>query len=324
MKEGCRVDKMYCPKCGKENPEDARFCMDCGADLGGYRVVISPKISVSAKAEGGVALKWKQKPTKYTEIREKGKIPVFEKFIGQRTSRDGSPRNSPEVYFCPQCGNYGSITLERGDEFIVHDTFKEDNIMKVDIKKVDLRSVHEVLKLGDEWVWMGYNLFKCQACGTMSLLRSYDDFYICILKYVYLDLKGIGKIPIYGWVRADDHGNGKFHNSFIPACPTCPMCGAEVSHSCSFVSGIKSYDLWKCAICNFQFLTADRHYEEKTKSHAGSVHPLCNVCGTRKADHHCYLCHKSICEKCAITRVIKKGLFSKETVKVCPNCIKKK
>ena len=49
---------MYCPKCGKENPEGARFCMHCGADLSGYKVEISPKIdvspkiSVSAKAEG--------------------------------------------------------------------------------------------------------------------------------------------------------------------------------------------------------------------------------------------------------------------------------
>lgn len=24
---------MYCPKCGKENPENARFCMHCGEDL---------------------------------------------------------------------------------------------------------------------------------------------------------------------------------------------------------------------------------------------------------------------------------------------------
>ena len=49
---------MYCPKCGKESLEGARFCMHCGADLSGYKVEISPKIevspkiSVSAKAEG--------------------------------------------------------------------------------------------------------------------------------------------------------------------------------------------------------------------------------------------------------------------------------
>jgi hypothetical protein len=37
----------FCPKCGKENPEGSRFCMHCGADLGGYKVEISPKIDVS-------------------------------------------------------------------------------------------------------------------------------------------------------------------------------------------------------------------------------------------------------------------------------------
>ena len=38
---------MYCPKCGKENSEDARFCMHCGADFGEMKVEISPKIVVS-------------------------------------------------------------------------------------------------------------------------------------------------------------------------------------------------------------------------------------------------------------------------------------
>jgi len=39
--------KMYCPKCGKENQDDAKFCMHCGADLSGYKVAISPNITVS-------------------------------------------------------------------------------------------------------------------------------------------------------------------------------------------------------------------------------------------------------------------------------------
>ena len=42
---------MYCPKCGKENPEGARFCMHCGADLSEYKVEISPNIVVSPKIE---------------------------------------------------------------------------------------------------------------------------------------------------------------------------------------------------------------------------------------------------------------------------------
>ena len=37
---------MYCPNCGKGNPESARFCMHCGADLGEMKVEISPKIEV--------------------------------------------------------------------------------------------------------------------------------------------------------------------------------------------------------------------------------------------------------------------------------------
>jgi hypothetical protein len=41
----------FCPKCGKENPEGARFCMHCGADLSGYKVEISPKIDVGPKIE---------------------------------------------------------------------------------------------------------------------------------------------------------------------------------------------------------------------------------------------------------------------------------
>jgi tetratricopeptide (TPR) repeat protein len=37
----------FCLKCGKENLEDARFCIHCGADLREYKVEISPKIEVS-------------------------------------------------------------------------------------------------------------------------------------------------------------------------------------------------------------------------------------------------------------------------------------
>jgi hypothetical protein len=43
--------EMYCPKCGKENPEGVWFCMHCGVDLSGYKVEISPRINVSPKIE---------------------------------------------------------------------------------------------------------------------------------------------------------------------------------------------------------------------------------------------------------------------------------
>lgn len=95
---------MYCQKCGKENPEDARFCMDCGADLSGYKVEISPKISVSAKAESGLTLKWRQKPEKYIEI--KGltgydKLPLYKTFV-----------RLDDKAFCPLCGNYDCLKLK--------------------------------------------------------------------------------------------------------------------------------------------------------------------------------------------------------------------
>jgi len=98
---------MFCPNCGKENLDDARFCMHCGADLSEYKVEISPKIevapkiSVSAKAEGGVALKWKQKPYRHIEINGYGKLPVYRKFV-----------NLEEKAFCPLYGNYDSVEFE--------------------------------------------------------------------------------------------------------------------------------------------------------------------------------------------------------------------
>ncbi|MDI6810693.1 MAG: zinc-ribbon domain-containing protein [archaeon] len=47
---------MYCPKCGKENPEEARFCMHCGVDLRSRRG-ISQNISASAEEETTKRLK---------------------------------------------------------------------------------------------------------------------------------------------------------------------------------------------------------------------------------------------------------------------------
>ena len=98
---------MYCPKCGKENQEDARFCMHCGADLSEYKVEISPKIevapkiSVSAKAEGGVSLKWKRKPEGYVNVEGYGKLPRYHDFV--KLEND---------VFCPLCGNYGCVKDE--------------------------------------------------------------------------------------------------------------------------------------------------------------------------------------------------------------------
>lgn len=35
---------MFCPKCGKENPETGRFCRSCGADLGNVSAALSGKL----------------------------------------------------------------------------------------------------------------------------------------------------------------------------------------------------------------------------------------------------------------------------------------
>lgn len=103
---------MYCPKCGKGNPKDARFCMHCGADLSGYtvevapKIEVSPKISVSAKAEGGVALKWKLKPIGYAERGKHGKLPIYDEV--DLAVLENKP-------FCPLCGNYDCLKPEGKD-----------------------------------------------------------------------------------------------------------------------------------------------------------------------------------------------------------------
>ena len=47
----------------KENPEGARFCMHCGADLSGYMVEISSKIEVSPKIEVKPSISAKPTPS---------------------------------------------------------------------------------------------------------------------------------------------------------------------------------------------------------------------------------------------------------------------
>ena len=137
---------MYCPKCGKENPDGARFCMYCGADLSEYKVEISPKIevspniSVSAKAEGVPYPKWKPKVERYAEIKGVGKLPVYKRFA----EYEGK-------FFCPQCENYDSI----------------DKIRSVQIKNVNQKEV----------TIDSYGLFKCIACGKRALIFQDSEQY---------------------------------------------------------------------------------------------------------------------------------------------------
>lgn len=333
---------MYCQKCGKENPEGAKFCMHCVADLSGYKVEVapkikvSPKISVSAKAEGGVALKWKQKPIRYAEIKGKGKLPVFERFIHGSGGSIDDVLVHPERFFCPHCGNYGPLEMEKGDCVFCRSEDKDTWYIHWIIRKV-----YEVLKQEDEWVWNPYYLFKCHACGKSSLLHPpwagtvSSEFHICLLEYVYLDLKGTGKTPIYSWVRKY-FGNNQYCS---PTGPTCPMCGAdgtrvidslfrekkrEIASYLEPIIELIKYNLWKCPVCGIPFLTVVNRDLKESKSYEVHVYSLCDVCGTRKAEHTCYSCDKNICENCAVTGYIKRGLFSKETIKGCPNCAKKK
>ena len=277
--------KMYCPKCGKENPEDARFCMHCGADLSRHnveispKIVVSPKISVSAKAEGGVALKWKQKPVKYVEIKGKGKLPVFEKFI------PGSGGEGIERCYCPQCGNYGALV--EGKENPVCEYYKGP------LGKLFERR---------------YCLYKCQACEKLSLKYAYFEAFevpVTLYEYVYLDFKNIGKVPIY--------------YLFAPICPKCGADDPEIVYSDIYRKKnyqYEKYALYKCPVCKFQHLEV-LPYDEECRygtSHEDYFYPICEICENRKAEYTCSSCGKKICENC----VVKKGLLSKRYL--CPNC----
>jgi len=156
---------MHCPRCGKENPEGANFCMHCGADLREYKVEISPKIEVSpkihaeAKAEGIPYPKWKPKVERYVEIKGKGKLPVYKRFA----EHEGKP-------FCPQCGNYDSL------EYI--------------------SQVGEIIKHSDNrQMIVKHNLYRClaSACNKFCL-REEEAKSFEITKYRYL--YGVGKVPV--------------------------------------------------------------------------------------------------------------------------------
>jgi len=45
---------MYCPKCGAENPDDAKFCHKCGAELSA--IVRSPEGAAKPEAESSTGL----------------------------------------------------------------------------------------------------------------------------------------------------------------------------------------------------------------------------------------------------------------------------
>jgi hypothetical protein len=277
---------MYCPKCGKENPEGSRFCMDCGADLSSYKVEISPKISVSAKAEGGMALKWKQKPIRYAEIKGIGRIPVFEKFI-PGSSEDTNIASHLDRFFCPQCGNYGSLREEE-------------------------RKVYEYSKEGEKLFRHGwFMLYKCHACGKLSIKEPAAGVLfsgpITPDKYVYLDFRDIGEVPIY---------STPFSSQPIPVCPKCGADEPGIVYRRVQGYGGK-YALYKCSTCQIRYLDRQREQDESGSDETSPVvsfYPICEICESSKAEYTCSSCGKGICETC----VVKKGLLSKKYV--CPTC----
>jgi len=240
---------MYCPKCGKENPGGARFCMHCGADLSEYtvevapKIEVSPKISVSAKAEGGLALKWKKKPEKCVKvlqipitdkewawkyrIKEDMEVPVY-KSERQFSRLDDKP-------FCPLCGNYDCLKEE---EEIYED---EDGVMPPDAFEKMLMD--------------GFELKVSESGGGKEF-----------------------------WAK---------------------------------------YKLHYCLACNHAFLTDEHIVSFHQESRADTVAP-CEFCKVAAGIYKCYDCGKRICENCTVIKVVKKGLFSKETIKLCPNCAKEK
>jgi hypothetical protein len=310
--------KMFCPKCGKENPEGAKFCMHCGADLSGYKVEISPKvevspkISVSAKAEGGVALKWKKKPDGYVEVEEYGRLPLYRDFV----KLEDKP-------FCPFCGNYACLESEECIDkgFSI---FDEDGREK-------------------EVVYGDYVIKYCVACNKKLTFVS-EGLRVSPEFERYLYVKG-DTLPVYKnvagryWRRGALFSSEYLEFEFARLCNTewvvyCPACKEKCEHAPNTTNTVwcreRVYCLYMCEKCG-KFLVFIRdwriNYPEKgvesiMKFPYLVAHPICDLCNNAAGKYTCSGCDKQICEQCAVTVEVKKGLFSKETVKLCPDCAK--
>jgi len=115
---------MYCPKCGKENSEGARFCMHCGADLSGYKVEISPNISVSPYIT--VPMMDKEQISLLVEdtlSKALEKTPVFKDIQGKKAEFTLEEKQVIDVFLKVEEGGYVSLskydpqTLERCADF---------------------------------------------------------------------------------------------------------------------------------------------------------------------------------------------------------------
>ena len=108
---------MHCPRCGKENPEDANFCMHCGADLREYKVKveISPKVEIKPKIHAEAKIdtipKWTPKAKFMLELKGK-ELPVYEKIP------EIPHKIRPECFVCPECKSFGSINWSEDEKFV--------------------------------------------------------------------------------------------------------------------------------------------------------------------------------------------------------------
>ena len=311
---------MYCPKCGKENPEGARFCMHCGSDFSGYKaeispkIEVSPKISVSAKAEGVPYPKWKPKVEKHVKIKGEN-LPVYYRFA----EFDGKP-------FCPQCGAYDSL-----EEVYISDT-----------RHVNSRSVTIV----------EYNGYKCLACGKKALIFiDLKEYSIpSIAESGYLGMDDVGKLPVL-CEKPEICPDCKIPNTieYIKEAYFITRFKTHVENHLFGEDGYMGviyghkYDHYKCYNCDWHFLVKESSEERELNSvsrysrmHSPVksrevfkwekdeiVRNLCEACGERPAvmeggfkyTYRCEVCGKALCENCV---QIGKGTISKHCY--CPSC----
>jgi hypothetical protein len=416
---------MYCPKCGEENPEGAKFCMHCGADLSGYKVEISPKISVTAKAEGGVALKWKKKPEEYVEIEEYGELPVYLDFV----ELEDKP-------FCPLCGNYDCLRLlgnedgiykvpEKGEEkkevykaFYIYRCLACENQILQQIKELSMPEVEKYLIVEGEKIPVYEGVMGSTYRPTLDILKTpgffewegrttkWKNWKQMINEYGWEKRqvrKGEGYLGSEYWIlefyrrdrftkflslmerdgldwipnrgkddlseflslmkseNLDSHDSNIFPNPIL--CPICKQKNSikpvitvlgiyptsiyksKDTVNISICSMVKSenvghslehilYSLSECKNCGEKFLIKQQtieygdligRYIEPWHLPTATIisHDQCEFCGNMEGISSCYVCGKGVCENCAVTGSIKRGVFSKRPVKVCPNCAKK-
>ena len=225
---------MYCPKCGKENPEGARFCMHCGADLSGYKVEISPKIevspkiSVSAKAESGMTLKWKLKSEKFAEIeglewKLNGKLPVYE---------ENDLAELGGKHFCPFCGNYDCLKKFRNRE--------GEGINKVIELEGEEKEVYAI-----------FNIYDCLACDKSFFgwideedvltefernfefkdekIPAYKNMIFCNIYHA--KNIGLSSMPSLSfWEEKDGKKYPVYNNHSYPRVAFCPLCKRNAAY----------------------------------------------------------------------------------------------